>query len=189
MKHVSFLTSCLSLLVFSGCLTVEMKEYHIKIKPNHSGEATIKFVNILSETDDSLDISKDDFNQLIEFYLEGTQLEKENPGFTSVKKRLYEQNGMLMGEVTFNFDSLSAVRVFRFDKESPFMYFVGNALSSEQLVETNGTRGPDWMPVVFWGQDEKDLYVKAKIVSEVSHRRSLLKNFLEWQSTHQDQKK
>jgi hypothetical protein len=167
--------------LLSGCLTVESKEYTIKLKADHSGEATIKFIDVRSEADDTVDISADDFQQLIEFYLQGTQLEKENPGYHNVKKRLYEQDGMLCGEVSFTFDSLSALRIYKYDKDSPYMYFVGSPLSSEQFVESNGTFGQDWMPVVFWPKDMKELYLKTRVASEVVHRRSLLKNFKEWQ--------
>jgi hypothetical protein len=175
------LITIFSVFIFSGCLTVESKEYTIKLKTDYSGEATIKFVNILSEADDTLDISADDFRQLMEFYVQGAQLEKENPGYHNVKKRLFEQDGMLCGEVTFTFDSLSALRIYKYDKDSPYMYFVGNPLSSEQFVESNGTFGYDWMPVAFWQKDAKELYLKTKVVSEVVHHRSLLKNFKEWQ--------
>jgi hypothetical protein len=175
------LTILLVVWSLSGCLTVENKEYHITLTTDHSGEATIKFLDIVSETDDTIDISDDDFQQLIEFYLEGTQLEAENPGFRNVRKQLYEEDGMLVGEVTFDFDSLSVVRLFKFDEDSPFMYFVGSPFSSELLVETNGSFGQDWMPVVFWEKDTRELYVKTKVASEVVHHRSLLKNFKEWQ--------
>lgn len=173
--------------VFSGCLTVEFKEYTFKLKNDHSGEATIRFINILSETEDTTDVSADDFRQLIEFYLQGTQLEKDNPGYRNVKKRLYEEDGVLVGEVTFTFDSLSTLRIFKFDKESPYMYFVGHPLSSEQFVESNGSFGRDWMPVVFWPNDAKELTLKTRVLSEVSHQRSLLKNFKEWQSAESGQ--
>ena len=185
---ISSLIVCCALSLLPGCLTVETKEYHIRLKTDHSGEATIKFGNILSESEDTLDVSNDDFQQLIEFYLEGTQLEKENPGFHNVKKSLYEKDGVLMAEVTFSFDSLSAIRLFKFDRESPYMYFVGNPMTSEQLVETNGKFGRDWMPVVFWGRDTRELFVKTKVLSEVTHHRSLLKQFKEWESASAKQK-
>jgi hypothetical protein len=169
-------------LVLSGCLTVESKEYRIRLNPDLSGEATILFSNILSESEDTVDIADDDFRQLTEFYLEGTQVEKENPGYHNVRKRLFERDGKLMGEISFTFDSIAAVRLFRFDRSSPLMYFVGSPLSAEQLVETNGTRGPDWMPVVFWPRETAELYVRTKLVSEVPYQRSLLKNFQAWQS-------
>jgi hypothetical protein len=173
---------CVLAALAGGCLTVESKEYRIHLNADLSGEATILFVNILSESEDTLDITVDDFQQLKEFYLEGTQLEKENPGFQNVRKRLFEQNGVLMGEVSFSFDSISAVRLFCYDRSSPLMYFVGSPLSAEQLVETNGSRGPDWMPVVFWNREISDLYVKTRVLSEVPYQRSLLKHFQDWQA-------
>ncbi len=177
------------LLLHAGCLTIENKEYRIKLRNDHSGEATIRFVNIHSESEDSTDISADDFRQLIEFYLEGNQFEADNPGIQNVRKRLFDNNGVLTGEVTFSFDSLAAVRLFRYDRSSPYMYLAGNPLSREQLVETNGTRGPEWMPVVFWPEDATELYIKTRVVSEVSFRKSLLKNFQDWQATNHLQKK
>jgi hypothetical protein len=181
--HIAILLAgAFILLCFSGCLTVESKEYRIKLKSDTSGEATIKFINIVSESDDTTDISTEDFDQLIEFYLEGNQLEKENPGYTNVRKRLYEENGILVGEITFDFDSLAVVRLFRYDEKSPFMYFVGNPLSAEQYVESNGLFGPDWLPVVFWHSGTRDLYFKTRIISEVTYRRSMTKLFHAWQS-------
>jgi hypothetical protein len=175
--------------ILSGCLTVESKEYRIKLKSDLSGEATIRFVNIQSESDDTLDISGDDFHQLIELYLQGNRIENDNPGFRNSHKRLYEENGVLVGELTFQFDSLSAVRLFKYDTNSPYMYFVGSPLSSEQLMETNGVYGADWMPVVFWHRDERELFVKTRVVSEVPHRRGLLRHYKEWLASQPKTKK
>lgn len=166
--------------LLAGCLTVGTKEYRITIKPDNSGEATIKFINILSEADDTLDISQEDFHQLIEFYLQGKQLEKDNPGFRNVRKRLYEENGSLIGEIRFTFDSIQTVRLFQFDPTSPYMYFVGSPLSSEQLLESNGSYGRDWMPVVFWPRETKELYVKTRVVSDALYQKSLLPLYREW---------
>ena len=179
MVQLSFL---LLLVLLAGCLTVESKEYHVRLRTDHSGEATIKFINIMSESDDTVDISQEDFEHLIDFYLQGNELEKQNPGFRNVRKRLYEENGVLNGELTLTFDSLAALRLFRFDQNSPYMYFVGSPLSAEHFVESNGTFGREWMPVVFWEQDARELYVKTKVVSEVTFQKSLLEHFNNWQS-------
>ncbi|MBI4535790.1 MAG: hypothetical protein HY708_05890 [Ignavibacteriae bacterium] len=176
-------------ITISACLTVESKEYHIKLKTDHSGEATIRFINILSETDDSLDFSADDFKQLIDGYLNGAKLEKENPGFHNVRKRLYEQNGNLIGEVTFTFDSLSSVRIFKYDKDSPYMFFAGNPVTSELVVESNGYIGEQWMPIVFWPKDAQELYLKTRISSDAIYRKSLLKHFQAWKTAQLKQKK
>jgi hypothetical protein len=181
----SLLIIVLLSLCLTACLTVESKEYRIKLKPDHSGEATIKFINIMSEADDTTDISSDDFHQLIEFYLQGDQLEKENPGFQNVKKHLFEEGGFLCGEITFTFDSLGSVRIFQYDGNSPYMYAVGSPLSSEQFVESNGVLAREWMPVVLWPKDARELYIKTKVVSEVSFQHSLLKNYKDWLAQQQ----
>jgi hypothetical protein len=184
MKPLTSLTlaALASMTLLVGCLTVESKEYHITLSTDHSGQATIKFINIMSEADDSVDISDDDFQQLIEFYLNGNELEKENPGFQNVKKRLFQENGVLCGEISFRFDSLEAVRVFKYDKNSPYMYAVGSPLSSEQYVESNGKLGRDWMPVIFWPSDTREMYIKTKLLSEATFQQSLLKNFEAWRA-------
>lgn len=188
LRHALPIIVCAGVLL-TGCLTAEYKEYRIRLKNDHTGEATIRFRNIISESDDTSDVSADDFRQLVDSYLKGTRLEGDQPGFRNVRKRLFEEDGVLVGELTFSFDSLSVVRIFRYDRESPFMYFVGNPLSSEQLVETNGTYGRDWMPVVFWPKDASELYVKTRVVSEVAYHRDLLSYFREWQAGVSRQKK
>lgn len=177
-----------ALVTLNGCLTVEYKEYRFTLKNGQSGEATIRFINILSESDDTTDITRDDFQTLLETYLSGNKLERDNPGFRNVKKRLYEDNGMLCGEVSFSFDSLSAVRLFKFDASSPYMYYASNPLSSETLVETNGIVGEQWMPIVFWKRETREFYVKTKLSSEARFRKSLLKQYREWQAAQSKKK-
>jgi len=192
MTHMNRLLGFFLLLsaaaLLSACLTVETKEYLIKLKNGQSGEATIRFINILSESDDTTDITQEDFQTLIETYVRGNKLERDNPGFRNVKKRLYEEKGVLCGEITFTFDTLSAVRLFKFDKDSPYMYYASNPLSSETLVETNGILGEQWMPVVFWKKDTREFYVKTKVTSEARFRTSLLKQFREWQAAQSKKK-
>ncbi len=172
-----------------GCLIVETKEYHITLKDGGSGEARIVFNDIQSETDDTVDVSKSDFDQLIDLYLHGSQFERDNPGYNNVEKRLYEKEGKLNGEVTLAFDSLAVMRLFRYDNEGPLMYFVGSPLSSEVMIETNGTYGHDWMPIVFWPKGTKDLYIKTRIVSQGSYHRPLLALFRVWEQSPQAKEK
>ncbi len=169
--------------LLQGCLTVESKEYHFRLKTDHSGEGTILFVNIQSESDDSADISLDDFHALINSYLQGKEFENENPAFHNVQKRLYVQDGKVYGEVRFSFDSLAAVRLFRYDDESPYMYFAGSQMTSEVMVESNGAFGRDWMPVVFWPKDAREMSITTKVTSEARHHRSLAEYLIEWQKT------
>lgn len=177
------------LVLIPGCLIVETKEYHITLKNGVSGEARLVFNDIQSETDDTVDVSKTDFNQLIDLYLHGSQFERDNPGYKNVEKHLYEMDGKLNGEVTFGFDSLAVMRIFQYDGDGPLMYFVGSPLSSEVMVETNGTYGRDWMPLVFWPKGTKELYIKTRVVSQGSYHRPLLALFKAWQQSAQAKEK
>ena len=172
-------------LSLSGCLTVEKKEYRIRLNSDFSGEATITFVNIRSESDDTTDISADDFQQLIEYYLRGQQIEQDNPGYRAVRKRLFERDGVLTGELTFSFDSLSVMRILRYDRTSPLMYLPGAPISNEQIVETNGTLGPDWLPAIFWPKDATELTFTTRVIPEAGFHRSLLGRFRDWQAAQE----
>ena len=52
-------------LVMSSCLTTEKKEYVFKFTGTNSGTLTIRYINLMSSSDDSTDISKDDFQDLL----------------------------------------------------------------------------------------------------------------------------
>ncbi len=191
MTRPLFLTLMLGiiLVLLPGCLIVETKEYHITLKNDGAGEARIVFNNIQSESDDTVDVTKPDFNQLIDLYLHGSQIERDNPGYKNVVKQLYEKDGKLTGEVTLSFDSLATMRLYQYDNEGPLMYFVGSPLSSEVMVETNGTYGRDWMPIVFWPKGTKELYIKTRVVSQGSYHRSLLALFRAWEQSPQAKQK
>jgi hypothetical protein len=175
--------SVLLLTVLPGCLTVETKEVRIKLSDEHSGEATMLFVNIQSETDDSTDASIQDFTELVQSYFQGKQLERDNGGFRNVRKHLFEQDQKLIGEMKLSFDSLSAIRLFKYDRTSPYMMFLGTPSSNELLVETNGTFGGDRMPVIFWPSETREFYVKTRTHPGEGVRRSLLDVFRRWERT------
>jgi hypothetical protein len=170
------------LFLLPGCLTVAEKEYHFTLNTDYSGTATIRFIDIGSESEDTTDISREDFEHLISFYLEGTQFEEQNPGFRDVEKRLYEDKGRLIGEIRFTFDSLEAVKLFRFDSSSPYMYYVGNDVFAEELAETNGEYNRDVMPVVFWAPGQREFFLRTRVASETPGRRDLLGHFREWET-------
>lgn len=176
------LLGLLLLPLAAGCLTSEFKEYRIKLRPDRSGEATIRFVNVMTESDDTTATAESDFDELVGGYLQGTKIERSNPGLRNIRKRLYEQDGVLVAEISFAFDSLASMRLFKFDGSSPIMYYVGDRYTNEQLVETNGTYGRDWMPVVFWPSGSGELFLRTRMVSQASQRRSLLREYREWQA-------
>lgn len=184
MRMTLCIAACLLILfVFSGCLTVETKEVRIKLLSGHSGEASILFRNIESESNDSTTVGHQDFRELVESYLQGKQLEHDNPGARNVHKRLFEQEDMLVGEMRLSFDSLATVRLFKYDRSSPYMMFLGTPSTNEILVETNGTFGGDQMPVIFWPADTREFYVKTKAHPGEGTRQNLLGLFHAWERT------
>ena len=183
MKKMQALKVCLVVLlgiVLSGCLTTEFKEYHITLNDDGSGKATIKFIKILSQMDDSTDVSTDDFNQLISDYVQGDALLDDFPNAEIVSKNLYEENGYLVGVVQISFDSLSCVNLYQFDKQSPYMFYIGSY--SETYIESNGVYDENVMPVVFWDKNKKEIYLKTQVteVNEDSGFVSLLANYQKW---------
>ena len=169
------------LLSMPGCLTVAEKEYHFKLLSDHSGTAIIKFIDIGSESEDTTDTSQEDFDHLITFYLRGTQFEEQNPGFRDIRKRLYEDGGRLVGEIEFAFDSLGTVKLFRFDADSPYMYYVGTDFFSEELAETNGDYKSNTMPVIFWPRGTTEFSLRTRVSSETPARRTLVDHFRRWE--------
>lgn len=182
----SSLLSIVTLFLLNGCLTVAGKEYHIRLHADGSGTATIRFLDIGSESDDTSDVSAQDFEHLVNSYLVGSEFEERNPGWRNVKKKLYEEKGVLNGELNFEFDSLSAVWLYQFDQLSPLMYYVGTDRLAEEVRETNGRFRQDVMPVVFWPVGTTELYLHTRIRSEAPDRRSLVQQFRYWKTDDAD---
>lgn len=173
--------ACCAALFLSSCLTVKYKEYHINLRTDTAGDAVVRFVDIGSASDDTANVSQDDFRQLIEFYVEGNGLEREYPGVSNVTKRLFEEHEVLCGEIRFSFDSLSVLGLFRYDSLSPLMYYPGGENANERILETNGRMGGERMPVVFWPARTPELFMRTRTIGNGHNRRSLLREFQQWE--------
>ncbi len=169
-------------LFLSSCLTVEKKEYTFEFTGANSGKLTIRYINIMSVMDNENDVSAGDFEELLSNYINGDQIAQDYPGATNVKTRLYEQNGLLCGEVTMDFPSLSAARLYQYDKNSPLMLSIGAALDSESYSESNGSYGGDFMPVVFWPGNSKKLTLTTSVSSPDDSSLSLVNEFRKWKA-------
>lgn len=181
-----FLNTTLLLLVivlFNGCLTVERKEYNVTLTGANSGKAVIKYINIISTKDEERDVSMKDYAELVTDYLEGKKLEDEFPNVKNMKKRLFEENGVLCGEVSFDFDSLSSVKIFKYDKDSPFM-LVKDGFSNETIDEFNGETLDEKLPVIFWNKNTKNFKWSTTVSSDVSNAVSLLSHYQNWEKTN-----
>jgi hypothetical protein len=176
-KYILFLVVA---LLFSGCLTVEKKEYTFQLKDSNSGTLTIKFINIMSMKDDALDVSQDDFQELVTSYVEGNEIEMDFEKALVRSKRLFEENGILCGEIIIDFESLASVGLYQYDSKSPLMFNVGSFLDSETYLSSNGEFGGEVMPVVFWPKSLKTLTLTTFITEPDETTVGLLTEYNEW---------
>ena len=158
-------TLLLLLLLITSCLTVEKKEYTFRMKDEKSGTLTIKFINLMSMKDDTADISESDYGELQNTYLNGDQLESEYEFATVKSKRIFEENGVLCGEVIIDFEELSQVGLYQYEEKGPYMINVGSFLEGESFLTSNGEYGGDIMPVVFWPKSTETLSLTTYVTS------------------------
>ena len=172
--------------VACGCLSVEKKVYHVQLNPDgESGTATITFVNIFSSECDSTTVVKD-FSELIDDYMQGKKIDSLYPDVSNLKKRLYQQDGKLYGEITFNFSHLQQEFLYRYDSQSPIMQYF--SMINEKYLSSNGKFGGDRMPVVFWNNSARDLQLTTSALPNVLQDKgcthSLLPEYMAWQQHH-----
>ncbi len=168
------------LLALPSCLTVEKKEYHFEFTGKETGVLTIKYVNIMSVMDDETDVDAD-FKELMDTYVRGDLLEKEYRFSKLISKRLFEEDGILCGELKFEFTEIMAARLFQYQKGDPIMMSLKGSSFSEEYESSNGNYGGDVMPVVFWSDGNQNLKVTTKITKPDKSSISLLKKFKEWE--------
>ena len=167
-------------LVMSSCLTTEKKEYIFKFTGQNTGTLTIRYINLLSSSDDSTDISKKDFQELLNTYINGDKIKEEYPTATNIRKQLYEINGQLYAEILMDFQNLEAARLYQHDANSPFMLCLTTEKDTEHFVESNGSYGGKIMPVVFWDKDLKELRLTTSITQPDQSTKSLAGPYREW---------
>lgn len=175
-KLFQLLLLFLSVSMLSGCLTTEYKEYTFQINEDGSGNGIIKFINILSQEDDGMNVSASDFGQLIDEYLNGNSFEEENPYYQVTHKKLFEENGVLCGEVEFTFTHVDSIGFLSFNncQCTPLLYYLGSI--SETLIDTDGNYlglKRD-LPIISWEAETKRVFFKTMVESDVSAGHSLL---------------
>jgi hypothetical protein len=187
LRFIAMLLILTALVVMtSGCLTSQYKEYHFKVNKDGSGSGTIKFVNLLSQEDNGEDVSDADFTELVDNYLNGTSFEDDNPHLTVSDKKLYQLDSMLVGEVTFVFDNLDSIGFYRYVdcKCSPTMFYLGSL--SETFVESNGTylgANRD-LPILIWDPKADEFNFKTVVTEDITECHSLLPMYEIWKESH-----
>jgi hypothetical protein len=170
-----FLLLLLVTIGITSCLTCERKEYVFQLTGENSGKLTIKYVNIFSSLIDSTGELSADYDELMNLWMNGEKLERDFPMATRFKKRLFEENGTLCGEVVMEFDDLSKVHLYRYLDQGPFMFSMSGVTDDNEVFhQSNGNFGGDRMPVVFWPDDARTLRLITKIATPDSTCVSML---------------
>jgi hypothetical protein len=185
LRVVLWLGLLAAVVMLCGCLASQYKEYHYRLNSDGSGEGVITYVNIVSQEDEEKDVSLKDFGELVDDCLEGSSFEDENPHLRLTDKKLYEKDGVLMGEVRFTFDNMDSIGFYRTsDCEcSPYMFYLGSL--SETYVESNGSYlgvNRDF-PILIWEGDRDEFYFKTSILEDLSDCHSLLPLYKTWEES------
>lgn len=180
MKMLRLLILLIIVVSMSSCLTVEKKEYTFVFTGENSGLLTIKYINIMSTMEDGEDVSTQDFDDLINTYYQGYQLEEDYPDGRIIDKRLYIEDNQLCAMVTIEFLELEAARLYQHTEEGPLMFCVKSTFDGEEYESSNGEYGGSVMPVVFWPYEETKLLLTTSIMPPDETTLSLLWRYKRW---------
>jgi hypothetical protein len=181
--YLGLIAVIITVLFLNGCLTCEKKQYTFEFTGKDTGRLTIKYINLMSTMDDTVDVSEEDFTSLITDYYEGTELENAFPEATLISKRLFEENGVLCGEIVLEFANMAAGHLYQHNNKGPIMYCLScYAIDSEYYNESNGEYGGDIMPVVFWDQGLKTLTLTTDVTYPDETTIGLLDKYKEWEA-------
>jgi hypothetical protein len=184
-KLIRILVLIIVTVSLSSCLTCERKEYVFQLTGENSGKLTIKYVNIFSSLIDSTGELTSDYEELADLWYNGEKVEIDFPQAKNFKKRLFEENGTLCGEVTMEFDDLSKVGLYRFMNKGPYMFSMSGVNDdSEKFAQSNGEFGGDKMPVIFWPEDAQTFIFSTKIAEPDSTCVSMLDQWEKKQKSH-----
>ncbi|MBN2892708.1 MAG: hypothetical protein JXL97_12645 [Bacteroidales bacterium] len=177
------------LFLISSCLTIDYKKYVFEINSNNSGTITILYANICNTNDSSLQQMTDieAYEELVSDVFLSDIIRGESEETNLKSKRLFEKDGQLWGEIVLEFDSLSQIGFFQYNKKSPYMFEISNIYEYDSLISTNGKiviMNPveNQGHIVFWDKKTKkmELTVKSLFANDATSS-SLLPLWLERQ--------
>ena len=92
------------IVLLAGCLDVKETEYNFKLQEDDTMTGTIRFNDIVSCLDDDEDVSGDDFNSLLNDYIEGDDYETGHPYLKLGEKHFEISRGVLNASVNFTME-------------------------------------------------------------------------------------
>ncbi len=174
--------SLLSLLI-TGCLVSEKKEYVFRVEADGSGSGSVKYINLVSQNDDGKDVSFKDFAELVTDYIEGDKFLDENPAWTIQDKKLYEKDGVLVGEVSFTFTSWDSAGFLRTKGCAccPTFYYL-EEVNNESYESSNGTNLKELgkIPLVAFDAGTKEFRITTTQLTDLSDTSPLLPHYKNW---------
>lgn len=167
MRKFAFFTLLFSaIVVLSGCLTSQYKEYNIHFDTKTSGTLTIKYINIYADVfeDENADsVVTSDYEDLTENYVFGDEIEGDFPEATVVEKVLYEENGQLCARLVLSFTDPSQVNLYKHDKKSPWMFSIP---SDEKYFDATTGEYVDLLSMMFWDRNFKGDFEFTTLIQE-----------------------
>jgi len=121
------------IIVFSGCILIQTTEHRINLKPDGSGEAVLRLIDIRTdEMTDSL-AEQDCRIMLTSFDREGIE-EFEANGRKVVNRQFFVRDDTLNAEIDYTFDNTAAVEGLHVTNDE--LYLV--VKDDRTIVKTNG---------------------------------------------------
>jgi hypothetical protein len=172
----------MSLMMLQGCLKVAEMEVRVRPRANGSVAGEVIYRGLYSSLEEDSVTVAEDYQTLVDDYLEGDALEADLPDWKLLKRELFEEQGKLCGRLLFEAASAEAVGLFR-DKTCSCAAWILVPQDGDlgTLTGGDGTRTPYGMR---WGADRTELRWIQKLDVIESNDRSLLPAWREAQTRY-----
>jgi hypothetical protein len=145
---ISLAATMTASLVFSGCILFHQISYDVKLDTPTSGTSVITADDMRSDAKSKADLEKDK-KYLFQHMLKSNEFiqEQKEAGKYITDRKLYIDNGKLMGQGSYKFDDIGAVEGIKY--EGGFHYL--NLGIDDSVISTNGEiiRSKDYKRIVW----------------------------------------
>jgi hypothetical protein len=115
--------------------------------------------------------------------MQGDKFVEENPQYTVTGKKLYEQDGILIGEFSFTFtawDSTGFFRTENCDCCPTFYYFGGD--NNETYESSNGEflGESGKLPLILYPAGTKEFIINTTLLTDLTGTHPLIEHYRSW---------
>ncbi len=124
-----------ALVLFSGCLTFHKVSYVVKLKNPNEGTVLLTAYDIRSTAETKKEF-EEDTNNLFNYMLKSSKFikDEEGQGKEIVSRKLFLENGQLVGQGEYKFTDINNVEGMKYD--GGFHYL--NLQPDDSVIATNG---------------------------------------------------